>query len=76
MTVAAEAPSFTAQTQASGSPIMNAWSKVRGRFADSERAERRRQRKIRSAMIGKTVGRGEGGYQSDNATRGTQGGAS
>jgi hypothetical protein len=55
---------------------MSAWAKARRLFANPERAERRRQRKIRSAAIGKTVSRGDGGYQSDNATRGTQGGAS
>jgi hypothetical protein len=54
---------------------MSAWTKVRGLFG-AERAERRRKRRIRSETIGKTMSRGEGGYQSDNATRGNQGGAS
>jgi hypothetical protein len=55
--------------------MMNAWAKVRGFLADPERTERRRQRKIRSAMIGKTVARGEGGHAADNAIRDNQGGA-
>jgi hypothetical protein len=54
---------------------MNAWSKVRGFLADPKRAERRRQRKIRSARIGQTVARGEGGHQADTAIRDNQGGA-
>jgi hypothetical protein len=54
---------------------MNAWSKLRGFLADPERAERRRQRRIRSAMIGKTVARGEGGHAADNDIRDNQGGA-
>jgi hypothetical protein len=48
---------------------MNAWAKVRGLLANPERAERRRQRKIRSAMIGQRMARGDGGHQADSATR-------
>ena len=54
---------------------MNAWSNVRGFLADPERAERRRQRKIRSAMIGQKVARGEGGHQADADIRDNQAGA-
>jgi hypothetical protein len=54
---------------------MNAWAKLRGFLADPERAERRRQRKIRSAMIGQKVARGEGGHQADADIRDNQGGA-
>jgi hypothetical protein len=54
---------------------MKALARVRELLAGPERAERRRQRKIRSGMIGSKVARGDGGYQSDNAFRGNQGGA-
>ena len=54
---------------------MSAMARVRGFFVNPERAERRRQRKIRSAMIGQKVTRGDGGHQSDNAIRDNQGGA-
>ena len=54
---------------------MNPWGKVRELLADPERAERRRQRKIRSARIGQAVARGEGGHQADTDTRDNQGGA-
>ena len=54
---------------------MKSWARVRAFLADPERAERRRQRKIRSAMIGRSVARGDGGHRSDNALRDNQGGA-
>jgi hypothetical protein len=50
-------------------PIMKAWAKVRGFFANPGRAERRRQRKIRSAMIGQSMARGDGGHRADSAIR-------
>jgi hypothetical protein len=53
---------------------MTPWGKVREFLADPHRAERRRQRKIRSAMIGQTVARGEGGHAADNAIRDNQSG--
>jgi hypothetical protein len=53
---------------------MNPWGKVRALLADPERAERRRQRKIRSAMIGQTMARGEGGHAADTAIRDNQSG--
>jgi hypothetical protein len=53
---------------------MNAWSRLRAFLADPERAERRRQRKIRSARIGQTVARGEGGHAADTAIRDNQSG--
>jgi hypothetical protein len=49
--------------------MMRAWRKGRGILADPERAERRRQRKIRSAMIGQAVARGDGGHQADTGMR-------
>jgi hypothetical protein len=55
--------------------MMNVWAKVRGFLVDPERAERRRQRKIRSAMIGQAVARGDGGHAADNDIRDTQGGS-
>jgi hypothetical protein len=48
---------------------MTVWAKVRGLLANPERAERRRQRRIRSAMIGQAVARGDGGHQADTGGR-------
>jgi hypothetical protein len=48
---------------------MTAWGKARAFLADPERAERRRQSKTRSAMIGQAVARGDGGHQADTGMR-------
>ena len=44
---------------------MRTWPKLRERFVNPERMERRRQRKIRYATLSSTMARGKGGSQAE-----------